>query len=87
MARTRSGKPLNPSNIGHQLRKAGERVGLAHFYPHLLRHSRATDMLKNKGISLKAVSKFLGHASVATTAEMYVHDEVDYHELFSKDSI
>ena len=43
--------------------------------------------LLNKDISLKAVSKFLGHASVATTAQMYIHDEVDYQYLFSRDSI
>ena len=84
---SRTGKPLDRRNIGHQLRKAGRKIGLTNFHPHQLRHSRATDMLLNKAVSLKAVSKFLGHANVAITAEMYVHDEVDYHELWSQDSI
>ena len=84
---SKSGKQLNRNNVGHQLRKAADRIGVTNFHPHMLRHSRATDMLLNKDISLKAVSKFLGHASVATTAQMYIHDEVDYHYLFSKDSI
>lgn len=84
---SRSGRPLHRINVGTQVKRAAERIGLFDFHPHLLRHSRATDLLINKEISLKAVSKFLGHASVAITAEMYVHDEVDYHELFSKDSI
>jgi integrase len=84
---SRGGNPLNRDNVGYQIRKAAKRIGLENFHTHLIRHSRATDMLKHKEITLTAVSKFLGHASVATTAEMYVHDEVNYHELFSKDSI
>jgi len=84
---SKSGKQLNRNNVGHQLRKAATRIGVTNFHPHMLRHSRATDMLLNKDISLKAVSKFLGHASVATTAQMYIHDEVDYQYLFSRDSI
>lgn len=84
---SRSGRPLHRVNVGAQVKRAAERIGLLDFYPHLLRHSRATDLLINKEISLKAVSKFLGHTSVAITAEMYIHDEVDYHELFSKDLI
>jgi len=84
---SKTGKQLNRNNVGHQLRKAAKRIGITSFHPHMLRHSRATDMLLNKDISLKAVSKFLGHASVATTAQMYIHDEVDYQYLFSRDSI
>ena len=84
---SKTGKQLNRNNVGHQLRKAAQRIGITNFHPHMLRHSRATDMLLNKDISLKAVSKFLGHASVATTAQMYIHDEVDYQYLFSRDSI
>jgi site-specific recombinase XerD len=60
-------------------------VGLS-VSPHTLRHSRATDMHLDKGISLKAVSQYLGHASVAVTASMYLHDEVDYDKLESKDA-
>ncbi len=84
---SRRGKQLNRNNVGHQIRNAAQRIGLISFHPHMLRHSRATDMLLNKDISLKAVSKFLGHAAVATTAQMYIHDEVDYQYLFSRDSI
>lgn len=84
---SKSGKQLHRKNVALQIRKAAKRMEVTNFHPHMLRHSRATDMLLDKGISLKAVSKFLGHASVATTAQMYIHDEVDYHYLFSKDSI
>jgi integrase/recombinase XerD len=84
---SKSGRQLHRRNIAHQTEKTAKRVGVTSFHPHMLRHSRATDMLLNKDISLKAVSKFLGHASVATTAQMYIHDEVDYQYLFSRDSI
>jgi integrase/recombinase XerD len=84
---SKSGRQLHRRNIAHQIEKAAKRIGMTNFHPHMLRHSRATDMLLNKDISLKAVSKFLGHASVATTAQMYIHDEVDYQYLFSRDSI
>lgn len=39
---------------------------------HMLRHYHATKLL-NSGIDLKEVSKRLGHASIATTADMYTH--------------
>lgn len=40
-------------------------------HPHMLRHSFATNMLRNN-TNLLYVSKFLGHSSVQTT-EMYTH--------------
>ena len=42
-------------------------------------------MLLNKAFSLKAVSKYLGHANVAITVSMYIHNEVDANELFARD--
>jgi integrase/recombinase XerD len=84
---SRGGRPLNRNNIGHQIKQAGERIGKSNVNPHMLRHVRATDMLLNKGISLKAVSKYLGHSSVAITAGMYIHDEVNASELFAQDKI
>ena len=53
----------------------------------MLRHSRATDLLLRKGQSLKAVSRYLGHQSVNTTAGMYIHDQVDVSEIFGLDAI
>ena len=81
-----SGNPLHRVNVTNQIKKVGRKIGLE-ISAHSLRHSRATDMLLNKGISLKAVSKHLGHSSVAVTANMYIHDSVNYHELFSKDLV
>lgn len=84
---SKTGKPLNPNNVGHQVRKAAQRIGITNYSPHMLRHARATDMLLRKGMSLKAVSKYLGHSSVAVTAQMYIHDELNVNDLFSRDLI
>jgi len=84
---SKTGKQLSRKNIGHQIKKAAKRIGMTHYSPHMLRHARATDMLLNKGVSLKAVSKYLGHSSVAITAQMYVHDEVNASALFAQDLI
>lgn len=52
-------------------------------HPHMLRHSFATDLLRNN-TNLYYVSKFLGHASVQTT-EMYLHIvDMDLRRIYRK---
>lgn len=46
------------------------------YSPHNLRHSIATDMLR-QGFTLKEVSEFLGHSSVATTSKYYDRNTLD----------
>ena len=53
----------------------------------MLRHTRATDMIVEKGVSTKATSLYLGHSSTAITLDMYVKDKVNVKELFSRDMI
>ena len=65
--------------------KSRKKSGVSDLHPHMLRHSRATDMLLNKEISLKAVSRYLGHSSTAITSDLYVHDQVSPHALFAQD--
>ena len=83
---SKTAKQLDRHNVKSQIRKVGVSAGYA-ISPHMLRHARATDMLLNKNISLKAVSRYLGHSSTATTADMYIHDEFDANTLFDKDRI
>ncbi len=47
---------------------------------HTLRHYFATRLLKD-GKSLKAVSRFLGHSSTQTTADIYQHDALEWEDL------
>ena len=84
---SRTGNRLDRSNIFVQIQTAGENAGFPDLSPHMLRHARATDMLLNKNLSLKVVSKYLGHSSTSTTADMYIHDEFDAHALFDRDRI
>jgi site-specific recombinase XerD len=48
--------------------------------PHVLRHSRATDLVKN-GLDLEAVADYLGHADVSTTARFYVSSRATAQQL------
>jgi integrase len=41
---------------------------------HGLRHSHATELLRN-GVPLKVVSERLGHAGIAITADLYSHTD------------
>jgi len=46
------------------------------FDPHWLRHSYATRLLR-AGVPVEVVSRLLGHASVATTTDVYGHLTVE----------
>lgn len=84
---SRNGKKLHRINVTNAIKRAGKNAELGNVSAHSLRHARATDMLRAKGVSLKAVSRHLGHSTTATTADMYIHDSVDYRQLFSRDTI
>jgi site-specific recombinase XerD len=52
-------------------------------WPHLFRHSLATDMLE-RGASVYSIQAILGHAYVSTTMDYYLHPnsrnvKSDYH--------
>ena len=51
-------------------------TALKRLSPHELRHTCGTLLYKKTG-DIYAVSKFLGHSSIAVTAKYYVHSDVD----------
>lgn len=55
---------------------AVEGITLKRLSPHELRHTCGTLLYKKTG-DIYAVSKFLGHSSVAVTAKYYVHSDVE----------
>jgi len=66
------GNPLSRIMIYNIVKTAGEKAGIQKkISPHTLRHSFATELVKN-GANLRAVQDMLGHASITTT-EIYTH--------------
>jgi integrase len=53
-----------------------KRAGIAHSSFHKLRHTFATQLIE-QGADVKTVSELLGHASVNTTLNLYVHPQLE----------
>jgi Phage integrase family len=68
----REGVQVSRRHLQREIKDFAARVGIdERTYPHLLRHSFATAMVRN-GCPLPVVQKLLGHASISTTA-IYTH--------------
>lgn len=70
---SQTGHRITPTNIQLMVRKAAKNAGMGdkHITPHTLRHSFATNLLKND-TNMRYVQDLLGHASLETT-QMYTH--------------
>jgi integrase len=64
------GTPLDPNNLTNTFGRLCEAAGIGDRRFHALRHSAATIMLAN-GTPLEVISKTLGHAGYAITADIY----------------
>ena len=63
---------LTPRSIERIVKKHAIKVGISKkVTPHVIRHSFATDLLRN-GADLRAVQMLLGHSSISTT-QVYTH--------------
>lgn len=69
---TSTGRPLRSSAVRRSMEIYGQRCGIGHVTPHMLRHSAATEMLAN-GAPPIGVQRVLGHRSLRTTMEVYAH--------------
>ena len=65
-------RPLPTTSIGNAFSKAISKSGVKPIRVHDLRHSCASLMI-SRGVSIVAVSKHLGHATVKQTLETYTH--------------
>lgn len=69
---TLKGRRMNERYVRDVIKRCAEKSGLTkNVYPHLLRHTFATDML-NKTSNIRLVQKALGHSSIITTM-IYTH--------------
>jgi integrase/recombinase XerD len=69
---TLDGKPVSPRYVQAMVKRYATKAGIARsVHPHLLRHSFATDLLR-QAKNIRIVQRALGHARLATT-EIYTH--------------
>lgn len=67
----RVGSPMTYNNVMDLFNRLKRKTGIA-IHPHLFRHTHATELI-NDGVGMAYVQKRLGHASVQTTINTYVH--------------
>ena len=65
------GMPMNPKVLNTMFSRLSKKTGIK-VYPHLLRHTFATRLLK-AGYPVDRVKHLLGHTSVQTTLDIYSH--------------
>lgn len=66
------GDPVDANRFGHQWRRAVKTAGVPGLRYHDLRHTFASTLL-SRGVSVKAVADWLGHASPTITLSTYAH--------------
>lgn len=68
----RTGMPAKNSSYDTHLYKLCDEAGIKHFCMHALRHTYATRAIE-RGVQPKVLQKLLGHGSIKTTMDKYVH--------------
>ena len=72
----RTGEPAKNSSYDTHLYKLCDEAGINRFCMHALRHTDATRAIES-GMQPKVLQKLLGHASIKTTMDRYVHVTTD----------
>jgi integrase len=68
----RGSKPFNPGTLTLHIKKAWVEAGLTPIRLHECRHSYAAYMIA-AGVNSKALSTYMGHASITITLDRYGH--------------
>ena len=81
---SRTGKQMRREFLWHILQKRGKAANISssRLYPHILRHTFATHLLRN-GMNQRTLQEILGHTSILTT-EKYTHLDTEIHDFYDK---
>lgn len=74
------GNPMSHAGVAYAFRHAGQRASVPGFHAHLLRHTGASWLLKDR-VPVTIVSQRLGHANPAITMSVYAHALPDDDEI------
>lgn len=69
-------KPTEPRTYREFFNRVQKKLGISQKRFHCLRHTFATRLIEN-GADYKTVSELLGHASITTTMNLYVHPQME----------
>ena len=71
---TLKGKQLDRRNVWEMVRRRGAKAGVGRCTPHMLRHTYASELLR-EGFSIEEVRRLMRHEDIQTTAiYLHVHD-------------
>lgn len=71
-----NGEPLKVDYISHAFSELLKENNFPRIRFHDLRHSCAT-LLLNQGIDLKIIQEYVGHSTISTTANLYLHPDIE----------
>ncbi len=70
----------DPQALSRSVTRAGKKIGVRSS-AHRMRHSFATQFLKENPGKFKELSQYLGHSSVQITMDIYAHNQMEYQDL------
>src|SRR5215472_10918697 len=80
------GQPLGYPAVHRLIGRIAKRAGVA-FTAHMLRHTHATELIRN-GVPIEVVVRLLTHRSSTTTSQTYIHlDAVDVREALTRSGV
>lgn len=75
-AKRKRDKPIGEGTFARWWRRCLDQAGVRYRKPHTARHTFATRW-RQRGLSVDEIQLLLGHASIRTTADIYVHTRIE----------